>query len=80
MYVLLIGLLVAQAVLVSKLFGWKVVGKILGVAAVVIGFEFLVLYGEPWLVFGYVLGIFFYKFWRTGDLFYGIINVLNKYK
>ena len=36
MYVILIGLLVAQALLVAKLFSWKLVGKILGVAAVVI--------------------------------------------
>ena len=58
MYVILIGLLVAQALLVAKLFSWKLVGKILGVAAVVIVFEFLVLYGEPWLLFAYVLGLF----------------------
>jgi len=58
MYVILIGLLVSQALLVAKLFSWKLVGKILGVAAAVIVFEFLVLYGEPWLVFIYLLGLF----------------------
>ena len=58
MYVILIGLLAAQALLVAKLFNWKLVCRILGVAAVVIVLELLLLYGEPWLVFGYVLSLF----------------------
>ena len=57
MYMILVALLAAQAVLVGRLFGWKLVRSILGVAGVVIVLEFLLLYSSIWMVIAYVLGI-----------------------
>ena len=57
MYIILFALLAAQAVLVGRLFSWKLVRWILGIAAVVIAFEVLFLYSSIWMVLAYVLGL-----------------------